>query len=134
MSVVLDASVLIALTSDSGSLGRWAEELTLMGGLVAPDLALVEATNILRRLEQTGKLQSLEAASAARDLTDLPIELLPFSPFAERVWQLRDNLTSYDALYVAVAEALDLPLATLDRKLSRASGTRCAFLLPEIPP
>lgn len=131
MSVVFDASVLVALTSDAGAVGRWAEALATRGSLLAPDLALVEATNILRRLERAGKLQHLEAASAARDLRDLPIEWLPFLPFAERVWELRNNLTSYDALYIAIAEAFELPLATLDQKLARAPGSQCSFILPE---
>lgn len=56
--------------------------------------------------------------------------LVPFEPFAERVWELRRNVTSYDAWYVAVAEAFRLPLATLDRRLSRASGPSCRFRLP----
>jgi predicted nucleic acid-binding protein len=55
---------------------------------------------------------------------------VPFAPFAERVWELRRNITSYDAWYVAVAEAFDLPLATLDRRLSRASEPSCRFLTP----
>jgi len=130
LRVVVDASVLVALTCDAGSVGRWAESLAAKGEFLAPDLALVEATNILRRLERAGKLQRLEAASAARDLKDLPIEPLPFSPFAERVWQLRENLTCYDALYVAIAEAFSVPLATLDHKLAKAPGTQCEFLLP----
>ena len=54
----------------------------------------------------------------------------PFAPFAERVWVLRANLTSYDAWYVALAEALDCPFATLDRKLGRAHGPRCEIILP----
>jgi len=93
-------------------------------------LALVEATNLLRRLERAGELSRMEAASAARDLLQLDLELMPFSPFAERVWDLRSNVTSYDAWYVAVAEGCDLPLATLDRHLARATGPRCRFLLP----
>jgi predicted nucleic acid-binding protein len=60
----------------------------------------------------------------------LEIELFAFEPFASRVWELRHNVTSYDALYVAAAEALDLPLATLDRPLSRANGVGCRFLMP----
>jgi predicted nucleic acid-binding protein len=61
----------------------------------------------------------------------LDIHLFSFEPCAERVWELRHNLTSYDAWYVAVAEALDLPLATLDMRLSRARGLKCKFLTPE---
>jgi predicted nucleic acid-binding protein len=58
------------------------------------------------------------------------MELFPFAPFAERVWALRENLTSYDAWYVALAEALDCPLATLDRKLSRAGRPICEIIAP----
>lgn len=132
MSIVVDASVLVALTSDVGRIGQWAERFLPDESLVAPDLALVEATNILRRLELAGKLERLEAAEAASDLHDLPIELLPFAPFAARVWELRANITSYDALYVAIAECLDMPLATLDRKLANSPGPSCRFLLPEV--
>ena len=58
------------------------------------------------------------------------MELFPFAPFAERVWALRENLTSYDAWYVALAEVLDCPLVTLDRRLSRASGPVCEIIAP----
>jgi predicted nucleic acid-binding protein len=97
---------------------------------VAPHLAQVEATNILRRLELAGRLEKLDAASALDDLRSLRIELLPLAPFMDRVWELRANLTSYDAIYVAIAEALESPLATLDIRLARATGPRCRFLLP----
>lgn len=131
MSLVVDASVLVAITSDVGPIGNWAQRLMSADeNLIAPHLAMVEATNILRRLELAGLLERLEAGSAATDLVDLDIELLPFAPFADRVWELRANITSYDACYVAIAERLELPLATLDRKLARASGPRCHFLLP----
>ena len=98
--------------------------------MAAPHLVLVEATNILRRLERSKELTHVEAGAAQRDLVRLDLHLLPFEPFADRVWALRANLTSYDAWYVAVAEALELPLATLDRRLTRASGPRCRFLVP----
>jgi predicted nucleic acid-binding protein len=130
VSAVLDASVLVAALSDGGAEGAWAEEIIAAGGLVAPHLALMEATNILRRLELAGKLCHLEAEAAAQDLLLIELELVPFNPFAERVWDLRSNVTSYDAWYVAVAEELDLPLATLDRPLAAAPGPRCRFLLP----
>jgi predicted nucleic acid-binding protein len=60
----------------------------------------------------------------------LEIELFAFDPFADRIWGLRYNVTSYDAWYVALAEALNLPLATLDKPLSRAKGPKCKFLTP----
>ena len=130
MSTVVDASVLVSATTDMGAEGTWAERLLAAEGLVAPHLVLVEATNILRRLEISSELSRLEATAAHRDLLALDILLVPFEPFGERVWELRPNVTSYDAWYVAVAEAFDLPLATLDRRLSRASGPACRFLLP----
>lgn len=64
------------------------------GGLIAPHLALVEATNILRRLEIEGRLGRMEAGAAARDLLLFDLDLVPFTPFAERVWELRANVTS----------------------------------------
>lgn len=131
MSAILDASVLVASTVDSGRNGVWAESIVAGGDLFAPHLVLVEATNILRRLERAHQLNETEAAAARLDIVRLTIGLVPFEPFTDRVWELRSNLTSYDAWYVAVAEALDLPLATLDIRLSRASGPSCRFMLPD---
>jgi len=130
MSVVPDASVVIAALTDTGALGAWAEETLGRVDLVAPHLMLAEATNILRRLERNGELGAVEASGAQRDLLALPIELAPFEPFAARVWALRANVTSYDAWYVAIAEAFDYPLATLDRRLTKATGPHCDFLTP----
>ena len=109
MTVVVDASVLVAAMVDSGREGTWAEGALAEGALAGPQLALAEATNILRRLERAGDISRLEANSAQSDLLRLDIELFPFAPFGDRVWALRSNLTSYDAWYVALAEALGLP-------------------------
>ncbi len=128
--IVLDASVLVAALVDSGHEGRWAESVVAEGDLAAPELALVEATNILRRLERSSEISRLEANSAHRDLLRLELDLFPFAPFADRVWALRSNLTAYDAWYVALAEALGCPLATLDRKLGRATGSVCEIVVP----
>jgi predicted nucleic acid-binding protein len=130
VSAVVDASVLVAATADSGAEGVWAEKVLREGNLVAPHLALVEAANILRRFELAGRLSRLEAGEAAQDILLLGLELVPFAPFAERIWELRVNITSYDAWYIAVAERIELPLATLDRRLAAAPGTHCRFLLP----
>ena len=100
------------------------------GSLAGPELALAEATNILRRLERAGDISRLEANSAQRDLLRLDIKLFPFAPFGDRAWALRSNLTSYDAWYVALAEVLGCPLVTLDRKLSRATGPTCDIIVP----
>ena len=133
MTVVIDASALVAALVDSGSEGAWAEETAASGPLLAPELILVETANTLRRLEASGAISRLEANTAFRDLMRLELDLLPFAPFAERVWELRGSLTSYDAWYVAAAEAFECPLATLDLKLSRAPGPACAFLAPQLP-
>ena len=130
MTTVIDASVLVAALVDSGPEGQWAESTLAAGTLASPELALAEASNILRRLERADQIPPLEAASAHADLLRLDLALFPFAPFAERIWALRNNLTSYDAWYVGLAEALDCPLATLDRKLSRASGPRCEMIAP----
>lgn len=128
MSLVVDASVCIALLVDSGSDGRWAEQLYKQHALVAPQLLLPESSNVLRRLAASRQLADLDASTAFRDLLRMSISLYPFEPVAERVWSLRGNLSSYDACYVALAESLDVPLATLDRRLAKAPGPRCAFV------
>jgi predicted nucleic acid-binding protein len=127
---VVDSSVLVAALADSGPNGVWAEEVLSRGSLHAPELARVEATNLLRRLELAKQLTTAEANAAHEDLMQLDLELFSFEPFAERIWELRYTVTSYDAWYIAVAEALRLPLATLDGRLSRAKGVACKFLTP----
>jgi predicted nucleic acid-binding protein len=129
-ALVLDASVLVTAVADSGPDGRWAEALLQENTPVAPDLALAEAADVLRRSVLAGALSEREATLAHRDLLDLDIELFPYAPFADRIWALRGALSIYDACYVALAEALELPLATLDRKLAKAPGPRCRIRTP----
>lgn len=128
--MVVDASVLVAATIDTGRDGAWAEAVLAVGELLAPDLALVESANVLRRLERSKTITRFEATAALRDLLRLDLALMPFEPFADRVWELRGSVTSYDAWCVAIAEAVQQPLATLDLRLSRASGPRCRFHCP----
>lgn len=90
----------------------------------------VEVASVLRRASLDGDLPSEIASLAHADLLALRIQLLPYEPFAERVWTLRSNLTPYDAWYVAVAESLDAPLATLDDRLTRSPGVRCDVVTP----
>ena len=130
MTTVVDASVLVAALVEPGSDGLWAQSTLAEGSLAAPELVLVEATDVLRRLELRRRISRIEATFAHADLLRLDVELFPFAPFAERVWELRNNLNSYDAWYVALAEALNYPLATLDRRLSRARGSVCEIMVP----
>jgi predicted nucleic acid-binding protein len=134
VSTVVDASVLVAALVDSGPDGEWAEEILAGGSLHAPELALVEATNILRRLERAKRITTSEANAAHDDLMQMSMELFSFDPFSDRVWELRHTVTSYDAWYVALAEALALPLATLDQRLCKAAGPTCHFLIPRAKP
>jgi len=132
LSTVVDSSVLVAALVDSGPHGAWAETILADGSLYAPELARAEATNIFRRLERAKLITTPEANAARNDLMQLDIDLFPFEPFADRIWELRHNVTSYDAWYVALAEALKLPLATLDQPLSKSNGLTCDFLTPGV--
>ncbi len=130
MTVVVDASLIAAALLDVGSASAWAEEVLVAGPLSAPAHMPVEAASILRRAALSGDVTDDAASLAHRDLCALPIELFPYAATAARSWELRGNVTGYDAAYVALAGALDSPLATLDLRLSRAPGSRCAFLVP----
>lgn len=128
--VVCDSSALVALLADAGRPGRWATEE--LGGalLAAPSLALYEAANVLRRHELATHITGDQAAQAHADLIALPIELWPYEPLAPRAWELRQNLSIYDASHVALAEALDATLVTLDRQIAGAPGLRCPVAFP----
>ena len=130
MTTVIDASVLVAALVDFGSAGVWAESIISRMPLASPELVLAETSNVLRRLERAGQVTRSEATRAHQDLLLLDLTLFPFAPFAERIWVLRFNLTSYDAWYVALAEGLECPLATLDHRLSHAIGPTCEFVIP----
>ena len=130
MTVVVDASVVVAALIDTGPVGLWAEALLVSGPLAAPHLMPVEAATILRRLALAGDVSADVASQAHADLLDLRLELFPYSSCAPRVWELRSNITAYDAWYVALAETLGATLATLDARLGRATGTRCEFAVP----
>jgi predicted nucleic acid-binding protein len=132
VTVVVDASAIVAALVDAGPDGEWATNELLRDDLAAPHLMPVEAANILRRAVIAGDLSIDVATLAHEDLARLRVELFPYEPHADRVWQLRDNLTAYDAWYVAVAEALDAPMITLDRRVARATGPRCSFRLPPV--
>lgn len=129
MTLVIDASAVAAALVNRAPEGPWALSL-LREGLIAPHLMPVEVTNMLRRSVLAGDASADSASLAVADLLDLRVQYLPFEPFADRIWELRPTLTSYDAWYVAIAEALDVPLATADLHLARAPGTRCKFTTP----
>lgn len=90
--------------------------------LHAPYLIDLEVAQVLRRYTRGGEISSRRAEEALEWFLNLPINRYPHSPFLRRVWQLRDNLTAYDAAYVSLAEALGAPLLTLDARLARTHG------------
>ena len=123
--MVVDASVLLAGLVDAGPVGDWARTQLADPTLAASELLPAEVTSGLRKAERLGLISAAEAVSALNDLADLPVELYPWRLIAGRVWELRHNLTPYDAWYVGLAELLEQPLVTLDRSLARAPGIRC---------
>jgi predicted nucleic acid-binding protein len=124
-AAVCDASALVALLVDGGADGQWSTEMVSGAKLIAPALVMFETSNIIRRLELAGVVSADQAAQAHVDLMELPIELWPYDLLGWRVWELRRNLSSYDASYVAVAEMVAAPLVTLDRRIGTAPGLRC---------
>lgn len=128
---VVDSSAVVAMLTDAGPDGRWATaELSDATTLVAPALMPFEVANILRRHELAGLLSRDQAAQAHADLMAFDVTLWPHEVVARRVWELRLNLTAYDASYVALGELLDAPLVTLDDRIARASGHRCHVRTP----
>lgn len=130
MTLVVDAPLVVAALVDHGPEGRWAEECLLDGPLHAPDLTPFEAANLLRRLAAAGRLSPDVASLAHQNPVSLPVVSVPHEAVADRAWELRENLTVLDGAYVAVAEMIRAPLATLDRKLAATPGARCEFRVP----
>jgi len=130
VTTVVDASVVVAALVDGGPAGSWSGEVLGAAPLAAPHLMPAEVANILRRSAVRGDISDDVASLAHADLLDLSIELFAYEPIAARAWELRANLAAYDAWYVAVAEALDASLATLDARLTRSPGIACPILTP----
>lgn len=125
MTLVVDASVLIMALADDGGEGAAARGRLRGEALTAPHLIDLEVASALRTLTARGALTERRASAALRDLSDLPLQRAPHAPLLPRVWALRGTLTPYDAAYVALAEALEAPLLTADRRLAKAPGPRC---------
>ena len=127
--LVVDASVIAPAVADGGPDGE-AFRARLRGQTIAgPDLLRLEVVSVIRRNTIGGRLSSTQATAAINDLFDLPITVYPTGPLLRRGWELRGNVTSYDACYVALAEALGCSLLTADVRLAAAPGTNCSIEL-----
>jgi len=121
--IVVDASALLELLLRGPRADRVDERLLVHGaGLAAPHLIDLEVAQVLRRIASRGLLSAERAAQAFEDLAAMPITRYAHPPLLPRIWSLRDNLTAYDAAYLALAEALGATLVTCDAALRAAAG------------
>lgn len=123
--IVVDASVLAPALADDSADGQIARSRLAGEDLVAPELIDLEVAAVVRRGVLSGQLSLRRAEQALDDLVDLPLRRVPHVRFLVRCWELRENLTVYDAAYVALAEMLSVVLVTGDARLAKAPGIRC---------
>jgi predicted nucleic acid-binding protein len=123
--LVVDASVLAPALADDGPDGDRARARLRGESHAAPELIDLETTSVIRRQLRSGRMEPRRAGLALDDLVALPLGRAPHRPLLERCWELRDDLSVYDAAYVALAELLDAVLVTADTRLAHAAGLRC---------
>ncbi len=128
--LVADASVLAPAIADAGHDGKRYRRRLRGETLVAPDLAKVEVLSVLRRQVLNGSLAQSHGENAVANLLALPITPYPSQAFLQRCWELRSNVTPYDASYVALAEILGCRLLTADVRLANAPGPTCPIEIP----
>jgi len=121
--MVVDASALIEVLLRTSWAASVEERLFAAGEMLyAPHLIDIETAQVLRRYAAGGEIDGARGLAALKDLADFPLRRYPHDFLLPRVWDLRHNMTAYDAIYVALAEALDATLLTRDRRLAAASG------------
>jgi predicted nucleic acid-binding protein len=123
--IVVDASVLATALADDGPDGDRGRARLRGETLTAPELIDLEIASALRRQVAAGKLEQRRAEFALSDLSTTPVRRERHGRLIARCWELRSNLSIYDAAYVALAEALGVTLLTADARLARAAGIRC---------
>ncbi len=127
---VVDASAMVDALVGAGPHGDAAREaVRSLDLLQVPAVFPAEVTSALRAMVLAGELAAEPAREAAVQGLELRTLEHPFTPFLDRIWALRANLTAYDAWYVALAERLEEPLLTADRRLARAPGLRCEVIV-----
>jgi len=121
--IVLDASAAVDYLLWIGPAEQIARRISQSGEAIhAPHVLDIEVTHVLRRFALRGVLTAARGAEALEDLADMRIRRYPHLPLLPRIWELRPNLTSFDAAYVALAEVLDAALVTSDAALERSPG------------
>ena len=121
--IVIDASALTEVLLQTRAAPKVSERLFRRGEtLAAPHLIDVEIAQVLRRYEAGGQLDESRAREALADMADMPLTRYPHVVLLQRIWELRHYMTAYDAAYVTLAEALEVPLVTRDSGLARAPG------------
>lgn len=123
--LVVDASCLFQIVIGGPAAGAIRARLAVDGDHVAPHIVDVEVFGVIRREHRLGRLDGTQAAQAVDELQAWPGERFGHRLLLDRAWQLRDNVRGWDAMYVALAEALDATLVTTDRRLAAASGPAC---------
>jgi predicted nucleic acid-binding protein len=131
--LVVDATCLYEVVADTSDAEAVREELSRDEEHAAPHVIDVEVMNVVRRHHLQGLLDATAASQAIADLGDWPGDRFGHQPLLARAWELRDRARGWDAFYVALAEALDATLLTLDTRLSRARGLNCSVLVPGRP-
>lgn len=127
--IVVDASALVDLLLHAPGFRALKKRLFSDPSWHAPQLIDLEVTHALRRREATGRVSARRAAYAVDILPKLPLTRWPHLPFVPRIWNLRANVKAYDAAYISLAEALDVPLITRDERIARAPGHRARIEL-----
>ena len=130
--IVADASVIVESLLNSRPRARTTRQRLAAAEVHSPHLVDIEVLAALRRLAASDRISSREAQSAAQELARMPINRHPHTPFLQRVWELRESVSAYDAIYVAMAERAGATLLTLDRRLAAAHGPRCKIELPQV--
>lgn len=130
--IVVDASCLLELLLNRPGAKKVLQVLADHDEFCAPGLIDVEVCHVLRRYALLKQISAQRGKEAVEDLADFPLERYPHTLLVKRVWQLRNNLTAYDAAYVALAEALDVALVTCDQKLGTVKGHRATVQIVEL--
>jgi predicted nucleic acid-binding protein len=129
--IVIDASAAVDLSLGRESRAEWlAQRLDRERAIQVPAVFDIEVLHSLRRIDSLGRVGSSAIEDALSDLVEIRAVRHDHGPLLPRIWALRHNLSAYDAAYVALAEALDAPLLTTDRRLARTSGHAAAIESP----